>query len=43
MSTKNKPNKSPHPTQLPIFAHIRLMNLRMFRNGLLDEAAEKIQ
>ena len=43
MSTKGKPNKSPHSTQLHIFAHIRLMNLRLLRTGLFDEAAEKIK
>lgn len=28
-------------SQLPTFADIRLMNLRLFRTGLLDKAAEK--
>lgn len=34
---------NPPPSQLPTFADIRLMNLRLFRTGLLDEAAEKIK
>ena len=28
---------------LPTFAYIRLMNLKLFRTGLLDEAAEKLK
>lgn len=35
--------KTTPPSQLPTFADIRLMNLRLFRTGLLDEAAEKIK
>lgn len=35
--------KSTQPSQLPTFADIRLMNLKVFRTGLLDEAAEKIK
>ena len=35
--------KNTAPSQLPTFADIRLMNLRLFRTGLLDEAAEKIK
>ncbi len=35
--------KTTRPSQLPTFADIRLMNLRLFRTGLLDEAAEKIK
>ena len=35
--------KTTHSSQLPTFADIRLMNLRLFRTGLLDEAAEKIK
>jgi len=30
-------------SQLPTFADIRLMNLKLFRTGLLDEAADKIK
>ena len=35
--------KTTPPSQIPTFADIRLMNLRLFRTGLLDEAAEKIK
>ena len=37
------PTKGKSPSQLPTFADIRLMNLKLFRTGLLDEAAEKIK
>ena len=33
--------KTTPPSQLPTFADIRLMNIKLFRTGLLDKAAEK--
>lgn len=39
---KDSDNETP-PSQLPTFADIRLMNLKLFRTGLLDEAVEKIK
>ncbi len=42
-SERTHMKKTPSSSQLPTFADIRLMNLRLFRTGLLDEAAEKIK